>query len=51
MWTLGVRRGETKKKVHQAAAETEHVVVRGSNKGKNVVRTVVIDEDVSMDVS
>lgn len=28
-------------KYNQAAVEEEHVVIRGSNKGKNVIRTVV----------
>lgn len=44
------KKEETRKKVCQAAAEIEHVVVRGSNKGKDIVRTVVTDEDACMDL-
>lgn len=37
----GERSKERKSKYNQAAAEEEHVVVRGMNKGKDITRTVI----------
>lgn len=37
------RKGNHAEKPKQAAAESEHVVIRGSERGKNIVRTVVVE--------
>lgn len=44
--------GNARGKSRQAAAEEEHTVVRGMNKGKNITRTVIIhdNEDYRMDL-
>lgn len=34
----------------QAASETEHVVVRGLDKGKTIMRTVIMDDDDTMEL-
>lgn len=34
---------------NQVAAEKEHVMVRGLNKGKEISRTVVVNSDENMD--
>lgn len=47
----GSVRKQSQRRSKQAAAETEHVVIRGSDKGKNIVRTVVVEEEDGMDVT
>lgn len=49
--TENLRREGLRVKPNQAAAESEHVVVRGQNKGKNISRTVIEDNEDIMDVT